>query len=102
MVDVSHLMVGASMESIHRRPIAYGAVSVTAIGGMAPAPESKLHMQRGPMAEVRTKLRQAAPEGHWHAVMAEVTRLQNEASATPLQAYEAVLAKLAAGWLPSA
>jgi hypothetical protein len=76
-------------------------MSVTAIGGMGFVPASNSPGLPGPVAELRTKLQQCAPDGKWNAVMAEVARLQDEASATPLQAYEAVLAKLAAGWLPS-
>jgi hypothetical protein len=55
-----------------------------------------------PVAVARAKLQQAAPPGRWDAVMAEVRRLQEATSATPLQAYETVLARLATGWTPSA
>ena len=52
------------------------------------------------LAEARTKLREAAPAGHWDAVIAEVSRLQYEQKMSPLAALQAVYAKLASGWIP--
>jgi hypothetical protein len=52
------------------------------------------------LAEVRTKLRAAAPPDRWDAVLAEVSRLQLEQSMPPLAALQAVYAKLASGWVP--
>ncbi len=54
------------------------------------------------LAEARTKLREAAPSGHWDAVIAEVNRLQYEQKMSPLAALKAVHAKLASGWVPPA
>jgi hypothetical protein len=68
--------------------------AVLAAGGPARDPD--------PVAVARAKLQQVAPVGRWDAVMAEVRRLQEATSATPLQAYETVLARLATGWTPSA
>jgi hypothetical protein len=52
------------------------------------------------LAAARTKLREAAPSGHWDGVMAEVQRLQSEEHIPPLAALQAVYAKLASGWRP--
>ncbi|HVD27079.1 MAG TPA: hypothetical protein VNC79_01085 [Mycobacteriales bacterium] len=52
------------------------------------------------LAAARTKLREAAPSGHWDGVMAEVQRLQSEEHMAPLAALHVVYAKLASGWLP--
>jgi hypothetical protein len=52
------------------------------------------------LAEARTKLREAAPSGHWDAVLAEVNRLQYDQKMSPLAALQAVHAKLASGWVP--
>ena len=52
------------------------------------------------LAEARTKLREAAPEGRWDAVFAEVKRLQHDQHLSPLAALQAVYARLAAGWVP--
>jgi hypothetical protein len=52
------------------------------------------------LAEARTKLREAAPSGHWDGVLAEVTRLQYDQRMSPLAALQTVYAKLASGWLP--
>jgi hypothetical protein len=52
------------------------------------------------LAEARKKLRAAAPVDRWEAVVAEVRRLQFEQGMSPLDALEAVYAKLAAGWVP--
>jgi hypothetical protein len=54
----------------------------------------------GELAAARTKLREAAPSGHWDGVMAEVQRLQSEEHIPPLAALQAVYAKLASGWRP--
>ena len=54
------------------------------------------------LAEARKKLRQAAPVDRWEAVVAEAHRLQFEQGMSPLDALEAVYAKLAAGWVPPA
>jgi hypothetical protein len=52
------------------------------------------------LADARAKLREAAPSGHWEAVIAEVNRLQYEQRMSPLAALRAVYAKLASGWVP--
>ena len=52
------------------------------------------------IAEARTKLREAAPSGKWDAVLAEVSRLQMQEHLSPLEALQAVYARLAAGWVP--
>ena len=52
------------------------------------------------LAEARTKLREAAPSGHWDGILAEVHRLQYDQHMSPLAALQAVYAKLASGWLP--
>jgi hypothetical protein len=52
------------------------------------------------LAAARTKLREAAPAGHWDGVLAEVQRLQNDERMAPLASLQAVYAKLASGWLP--
>ena len=54
------------------------------------------------LAEARTKLREAAPPDRWAAVQAEVHRLQYGQRMSPLDALEAVYAKLASGWVPPA
>ena len=54
------------------------------------------------LAETRTKLRQAAAPDRWDAVQAEVHRLQFDQGMSPLAALQAVYARLAAGWVPSA
>jgi hypothetical protein len=52
------------------------------------------------LAEARVLLRHATPAGRWDAVLAEVARLQVEASMSGLDALQAVHAKLASGWVP--
>ena len=52
------------------------------------------------LAEARKKLRAAAPVDRWEAVVAEAHRLQFEQGMSPLDALEAVYAKLASGWVP--
>jgi hypothetical protein len=52
------------------------------------------------LAEARSRLRDAAPAGHWDAVLAEVVRLQTQERMSPLAALHAVHAKLASGWVP--
>jgi hypothetical protein len=52
------------------------------------------------LAEARKKLREAAPVDRWEAVVAEAHRLQFEQGMSPLDALEAVYAKLASGWVP--
>jgi hypothetical protein len=52
------------------------------------------------LAHARTKLREAAPSGRWESVLAEVTRLQMQEGMSPLDALQAVYAKLASGWVP--
>lgn len=84
-----------------KRPLPSGAVSVTPINAVNPVPAARAPEPQTPLAAARTALRQAVPAGQWDAVMAEVTRLQVSTSASPIQAYEAVLAKLAAGWTPA-
>jgi hypothetical protein len=52
------------------------------------------------LAETRQQLRDAAPQGRWDGVLAEVQRLQTQQQMPPLEAMRQVLARLAAGWLP--
>ena len=52
------------------------------------------------IAAARKQLREAAPTGSWEAVLAEVMRLQTAEHLSPLDALQAVYAKLASGWLP--
>ena len=52
------------------------------------------------LAETRGKLRDAVPADQWDAVMAEVTKIQVDQSASMLQAMQIVLRKVAAGWTP--
>ena len=52
------------------------------------------------LAAARKQLREAAPTDSWDGVVAEVTRLQNIEHMSPLEALQAVYAKLASGWLP--
>jgi hypothetical protein len=70
--------------------------------GSVPSPRRPVQPQgvTAELAEARTKLREAAPSGHWDAVVAEVQRLQHDQHMSPLAALQAVYAKLASGWLP--
>jgi hypothetical protein len=52
------------------------------------------------LAETRARLRDAVPPERWDGVMAEVQRLQVHEGKPLLEAMRAVLARLAAGWLP--
>ena len=52
------------------------------------------------LAQARAQLREAAPSGRWESVLAEVTRLQMQEHMSPLDALQAVYARLAAGWVP--
>jgi hypothetical protein len=52
------------------------------------------------LAEARAQLRALAPSDRLDHVQAEVRRLQAREGLSPLAAVRAVLAKLAAGWLP--
>ena len=52
------------------------------------------------LAEVRAKLREAAPPDRWDAVMEEVTKVQVDQSASMLEAMQIVLRKVAGGWTP--
>ena len=52
------------------------------------------------LAEMRKRVREATPSGHWDGVLAEVSRLQYDQHMSPLAALQAVYAKLASGWLP--
>ena len=52
------------------------------------------------LAAARKELREAAPADSWEGVVAEVTRLQNVEHMSPLDALQAVYAKLASGWVP--
>ena len=52
------------------------------------------------LAAARKQLREAAPSDSWEGVLAEVARLQNVEHMSPLDALQAVYAKLASGWLP--
>ena len=70
--------------------------------GRVPAPRRPLQVVgvTADLAAARTKLREAAPDGTWDAVLAEVSRLQNEQHLSPLAALQAVHAMLASGWRP--
>ncbi len=70
--------------------------------GSVPSPRRPVTGVTAELAAARTKLRQATPSGHWEGVIAEAQRLQSEEHMPPLAALQAVYAKLAAGWLPSA
>jgi len=66
-----------------------------------PAPRTP--MSTGVTAEIaaaRKELRAAAPADSWQGVLAEVVRLQTAEHLSPLDALQAVYAKLASGWLP--
>ena len=52
------------------------------------------------LAETRGKLRDAVPADQWDAVMAEVTKVQVDQSASMLEAMQIVLRRVAAGWTP--
>ena len=52
------------------------------------------------LAAARKELREAAPADSWEGVLAEVQRLQSIEHMSPLDALQAVYAKLASGWLP--
>ena len=52
------------------------------------------------IAAARKQLREAAPADSWEGVLAEVQRLQSIEHMSPLDALQAVYAKLASGWLP--
>ena len=79
----------------------FRAMDVEAVG---PVPSPRRPVQvvgvTAELARARTKLREAAPAGHWEGVMAEVQRLQSEEHLPPLAALQAVYAKLASGWRP--
>jgi hypothetical protein len=69
--------------------------------GSVPAPRTPV--PTGVTAEIaaaRKELREAAPANSWEGVLAEVMRLQNVEHMSPLDALQAVYAKLASGWLP--
>jgi hypothetical protein len=76
--------------------------------GMDVEPVGSVTSPRGPaptgvtaeLATARKQLRDAAPPGSWDGVLAEVQRLQNIEHMPPLDALQAVYAKLASGWLP--
>ena len=53
------------------------------------------------IAAARKQLREAAPADSWEGVLAEVMRLQNVEHMSPLDALQAVYAKLASGWRPA-
>ena len=76
-------------------------MEVEAVGSV-PFPRRPVHAigVTAELAAARTKLREAAPAGHWDGVLAEVQRLQNEERMAPLASLQAVYAKLASGWLP--
>jgi hypothetical protein len=76
-------------------------MDVEAVGAV-PSPRRPLQMlgATAELAEARTKLREAAPAGHWDGVLAEVSRLQRDERMPPLAALQAVYAKLASGWVP--
>jgi hypothetical protein len=77
------------------------AMDVEAVGSV-PSPRTPVQVTgvTAELAAARTRLREAAPPGHWDGVMAEVQRLQNDEHMPPLAALQAVYAKLASGWLP--
>ena len=74
------------------------------MGAVVPSPRRPIQPVgvTAELAEWRKKLRAAAPVDRWEAVVAEVRRLQFEQGMSPLDALEAVYAKLAAGWVPAA
>lgn len=70
--------------------------------GRVPTPRRPVELTgvSAELAEARSKVRQAAPSGRWDAVIAEVTRLQMQEGMSPLDALQAVYARLASGWVP--
>lgn len=76
--------------------------AVEAVGGStsAPRPLPQPIGVTAELAEARSRLRQSAGPDRWEAVLAEVTRLQSQEHLSPLDAMQAVLARLAAGWQP--
>ena len=66
-------------------------------------PPPRVAVPTGVTAEIaaaRKQLREVAPADSWEGVLAEVQRLQNVEHMSPLDALQAVYAKLASGWLP--
>ena len=71
--------------------------------GSVPAPRSPAPTGvSAELATARRQLRDAAPSDSWDGVQAEVQRLQTVEHKPPLEALQAVYAKLASGWLPPA
>jgi hypothetical protein len=77
-------------------------MSQPTVGRVTSSLVASVPAQPSPAAQLRDRLREAAPPGQWGGVMAEVTRVQQTQSVSLLEAYETVLGKLAGGWLPSA
>ena len=71
--------------------------------GRVPTPRRPLQVVgvTADLAAARRKLREVTPDGHWDAVLAEVSRLQNEQHLSPLAALQGVYANLASGWVPA-
>jgi hypothetical protein len=78
-------------------------VDVPVVAGNLPAasaaPPAGVSAQ---LADARSKLRAAVPAESWDAVMTEVRRTQQDRGIPLLAAFQAVYAKIAAGWTPSA
>jgi hypothetical protein len=69
--------------------------------GSVPAP--RVAVPTGVTADIaaaRKRVREVAPADSWEGVLAEVQRLQTIEHMSPLDALQAVYAKLASGWLP--
>jgi hypothetical protein len=78
----------------------FRAMDVEPIGS---APPPRVTVPTGVTAELaaaRKELREAAPADSWEGVVAEVQRLQMIEHMSPLEALQAVYAKLASGWVP--
>jgi hypothetical protein len=79
----------------------FRAMAVEPIGSV---PTPRAPVPTGVTAELavaRKQLREAAPADSWQGVLAEVQRLQTIEHLPPLDALQAVYAKLASGWLPT-
>jgi hypothetical protein len=76
------------------------AMDVEPVGAV---PTPRAPVPTGVTAEIaaaRKQLREVAPADSWEGVLAEVQRLQTIEHMSPLDALQAVYAKLASGWLP--
>lgn len=75
-------------------------MSVAPISVPADVPAAPATDAAGQFREVRTGLKELTPPGQWNAVVAEVSRVQAATSSSVLDAYRAVAARLATGWVP--